>query len=202
MGGGARTARGQRTRATLVAAARTIFERDGYHDARLGDITELAGISTGSFYTYFDSKEEALAAVFESAAADMLPGRGVVADELTDDPGARIEAANRAYFEAYRRNARLMLLMEQVTALEPRFREQRRNRARVFTERNAARTAELQEQGLADPALDPVLAARALSGMVARLAYHSYALGGEEEVEALTRHTTRLWLNALGMTRP
>lgn len=32
------TARGMRTRAALVAAARRVFERDGYIDARLTDI--------------------------------------------------------------------------------------------------------------------------------------------------------------------
>ena len=34
-----------------------VFERDGYLEARLTDITAEAHCSTGSFYTYFDSKE-------------------------------------------------------------------------------------------------------------------------------------------------
>ena len=37
-----RSARGARTRAALVAAARTVFVRDGYVNARMSDITRKA----------------------------------------------------------------------------------------------------------------------------------------------------------------
>ena len=60
------TARGMRTRAALVAAARRVFERDGYIDARVTDITREAACSTGNFYTYFAGKEEVVHAVLES----------------------------------------------------------------------------------------------------------------------------------------
>ncbi|MBN9622078.1 MAG: helix-turn-helix transcriptional regulator [Actinobacteria bacterium] len=53
-----RSPRGLRTRTALVEAARTVFERDGYLEARITDITKEAGVAAGSFYTYFDSKEE------------------------------------------------------------------------------------------------------------------------------------------------
>ena len=57
------TARGVRTRAALVAAARVVFERDGYLDARLVDITAEARCSSGTFYTYFAGKEEVFAEI-------------------------------------------------------------------------------------------------------------------------------------------
>src|SRR5437667_266609 len=41
------TNRGQRSRAGLVAAARTIFERDGFQNARITDISKLAGMADG-----------------------------------------------------------------------------------------------------------------------------------------------------------
>ena len=87
-----RTARGARTRAALVTAARTVFERDGYFNARLTDITAEARCSTGSFYTYFTNKEEVFAAVLEEAQEEMLHPhvREVAGDE---DPVAIIEAA-------------------------------------------------------------------------------------------------------------
>src|SRR5690242_16840281 len=55
---GVLTPRGQRTRAALIAAARTVFERDGFINARITDIAETAGTAHGSFYSYFTSKEE------------------------------------------------------------------------------------------------------------------------------------------------
>lgn len=209
------TPRGERTRAALVTAARAVFERDGFLDTRLADIAAAAGCSVGTFYSYFENKEQILTAVLEVAEKEMLrparpqPEHGGVRSERELDPRARIEAAHRSYFTAYRRNARLMLLMEQVATLDPRLRDFRRRRGWTFTDRNAESIATLQREGWADPGLDPVMSARALSGMVARMAYHAYALGEldpdgpqTEEDEALVRTATTLWVNALAIRSP
>lgn len=196
------TARGMRTRLALVHAARRIFERDGYLDARLTDITSEAKCSTGTFYTYFDNKEQVFAAVLEEAQEEMLhPGVSHVGHE--DDPVALIEASNRAYFESYKRNAKLMSLLEQVANIDPRFREMRRLRGLAFAERNGRAIAELQARGLADPTLEPNMAARALSGMVSRLAYQSFVMGQEDmPIDALVETCTKLWANALRLPDP
>ncbi|GAA3709159.1 TetR/AcrR family transcriptional regulator [Gordonia hankookensis] len=197
------TPRGERTRSALISAARTVFERDGFSDSRLTDITAEANCATGSFYTYFDSKEDILDAVLAEAQEDMLhPGLPHVEPASDDDPTAVIEAANRAYFEAYRRNAQLMLVREQVAGLSTEFRETRRRRGQVFAERNAKRIRDLQARGLADPDLDPLAAARALSGMVSRMAYYGFGLGDEVDMDELVFTATRLWVNAIGLRRP
>lgn len=195
------TARGQRTRAALITAARTVFERDGYVDSRLVDIAAEAKCSIGSFYTWFDSKDEVFAAVLHEAQSDMLhPGTGRI--EATDDPVAIIAASNRAYFEAYRRNARLNLLLQQVAAVDPRFREMRRARSAAFVNRNARAISDLQQRGLADRGVEASMAAKALSGMVARLAHDVFAFEGGDHVDELVETATRLWTNALGLTTP
>lgn len=197
------TARGERTRAALIAAARRIFERDGFSDARLTDITAEAKCSTGTFYTYFDSKEEILDAVLALTHEELLhPGYPHVDAGDQDDPIAVLEAANRAYFEAYKRNARLRLVLEQVSANIPEFREKRRARGHVFAERNARHIAALQERGLADPDLDPLAAAGALSGMVSRMAYQAFALDADADMDQLVFTATRLWANAIGLRHP
>lgn len=195
------TARGARTRAALVVAARAIFERDGFLASRLTDITAEADCSTGTFYTYFVSKEEIFMAVMEAAKDEMLhPGAPHVAG--SDDPVAVIEASNRAYFESYQRNAKLMTLQEQVATINPEFRQQRLERGQVFVQRNARNIKRLQEEGRIDPELDPMMTSRALSGMVGRLAYSAFALGDDTSVDELVAGATRLWSNALGLTRP
>lgn len=191
------TARGARTRAALVAAARVVFERDGYLDARLTDITAEASCSTGSFYTYFSSKEEIFQAVIEEAQHDMLHPGFPRLEEDEASPAAVIRASNRAYLEAYKRNAKLMLILEQVAVVDPKFREVRRSRSRVFAQRNARGIKRLQEQGLVDPELDARMAALALSGMVSRLAYNVFCLGDRASMKHMVDTTTRLWINAL-----
>jgi AcrR family transcriptional regulator len=196
-----RTARGLRTRAALVAAARTIFERDGYLHARLTDITAEADCSTGSFYTYFASKEEIFAAVLKEAQEEMLHPQ---MDQHSDDVVATIEATNRAYLEAYRRNARLMALLEQVASIDANFRRLRRRRSMAFIQRNARSIEALQREGHVDPELEPGLAAQALSGMVGRIAYQRFVLDPDDEVDfdALVFTVTRLWANALRLPWP
>lgn len=206
LGAQPQTARGRRTRDALVAAARTVFERDGYVDSRLVDIVAEARCSVGSFYTWFESKDEVFAAVLHEAQSEMLhPGTGRI--EATDDPVAIISASNRAYFEAYRRNARLNQLLQQVAAVDPRFRQMRRARTHAFVTRNARAIADLQRRGLADRGVDPEMAAKALSGMVARLAYDIFVIESADDertelVEQLVETATRLWTNALGLTAP
>lgn len=201
LGAQPQTARGKRTRDALIAAARTIFERDGYVDSRLVDIAAEAKCSIGSFYTWFDSKDEVFAAVLHEAQSEMLhPGTGRI--EATDDPVAIIAASNRSYFEAYRRNARLNQLLVQVAAVDPRFRAMRRARADAFVSRNSRAIADLQERGLADRDLDATMAASALSGMVSRLAQDIFFADVDAPVEAVVETATRLWTNALGLTSP
>ncbi len=196
-----RTSRGERTRARLVAAARTVFERDGYLDVRLADITTEAGTAAGSFYTYFTNKEEIFAAVLAEAQEEMLhPHVRQMTD--SDDPVAIVEAANRAYLTSYRRNARLMRLFEQVANIDESFRALRERRARAFVERNARSIRDLQRRGLADPGLDPLLAASALSSMVSRTAYACYVGGDDWDLEELVSGLTRLWANALHLRAP
>ncbi|MGH2940903.1 MAG: TetR/AcrR family transcriptional regulator [Solirubrobacterales bacterium] len=194
------TARGVRTRATLVAAARVVFERDGFLGSRITDIAAEAGCASGTFYIYFSSKEEALIAVLEAAQDDMLhPGLPHVPE--TDDPTEVIAASNRAYLTAYLRNARLMEILYQVASIDPMFQDLRRRRSAAFNERSSRHIAELQARGLADPTLDPLNAGKALSGMVSRVAMELMVQEGtslDETVELVTK----LWINALKLRAP
>ncbi|MEV0977910.1 helix-turn-helix domain-containing protein [Streptomyces sp. NPDC049915] len=195
-----------RTRDALVAAARRIFERDGYLDARIVDIAAEAGVATGSFYTHFASKEDVFAAVLARLQDEMLHA-GVSDGGDGDGDGGRkdlwrgVEGSNRAYLESYRRNAGLMAAMEQAAAVDPQFVGVRLERSRVFIDRSAAAIARLQQSGLADPELDPEITARALNAMVSRLAYVTFVLGESVPFDTLVETVTRLWTNALRMPR-
>ena len=59
-------------RAIILAAAVRVFAREGYHDARVGDIAKEAGVAYGLVYHYFTSKEAVLEAVFRETWGAML----------------------------------------------------------------------------------------------------------------------------------
>jgi AcrR family transcriptional regulator len=61
--------RRERTRADLVAAAREVFLRSGFHGASLEEISERAGYTKGAVYSNFASKDELFLAVYDAHAA-------------------------------------------------------------------------------------------------------------------------------------
>ena len=50
-------------RAAILAAARRVFVRKGYHRAGVADIVQEVGVARGTFYRYFEGKREVFAAV-------------------------------------------------------------------------------------------------------------------------------------------
>ena len=97
--GTGRTARGRQTRELLLHAARTVFEREGYLHTRVSDICDEAGISHGSFYTYFVSKEEVFQELVDSIELSVLTPEALPPGS---DDYERIKSANRHYLEAVR----------------------------------------------------------------------------------------------------
>jgi len=59
----------QQTRADLVAAAREVFLRRGFHGASLEEISEQAGYTKGAVYSNFAGKDELFLAVLDAHAA-------------------------------------------------------------------------------------------------------------------------------------
>lgn len=121
----------------------------------------------------------------------------------TSGPIERVERANRRYLESYCTNARLMAVIEQVSTISPELLGIRQEVRTAFVERSRRAIARWQDEGYADPDLDPYYAASALGSMVDRFAYVWLVLGGDFELEQAVQTLTRLWVQALDLrTRP
>lgn len=174
-----------------------ILERDGFRDARIGDITKEAGVASGSFYTYFASKAEVVNALLPGIEEDLLDPIAGPEAQGAPDIATRIEIMIRAYLENYERNVKLLKVLEEATSAEATVAEWRLERSRAFARRAATDITSWQNRGLVDPELDPVVTARALSSMVVRMAYFVYAVGDTIPFEDLVANLSRLWVNAL-----
>ena len=82
-----RTARGERTQRKILDAALQEFGERGFGEASIVGITSRAKVALGTFYTYFDSKEEVFRAVVgdlselvKTRVAPMLEGEGDAID--------------------------------------------------------------------------------------------------------------------------
>jgi AcrR family transcriptional regulator len=194
------TARGARTRAALVKAARALFERRGYLDTNVGDIAKRARVAHGTFYTYFSSKEEIFAEVADALQQDLVHIADAEPHLPADAPlSARIERSNRGYLRGFEQNARMMGVLEQVATFNPRLAAIRRASRRYYVQRNTASIRRWQEQGLVDRRIDPGYAASALGSMIDRSAYVWLVLGEPYDLEHATVQLTRLYCNALGL---
>lgn len=65
LGKSPRTERGRKTLRKLLDAAALEFGERGFHDAKITGITARAGTALGTFYTYFDSKDEIFRALVQ-----------------------------------------------------------------------------------------------------------------------------------------
>jgi AcrR family transcriptional regulator len=192
------SARGRRTRAALVEAARGVFEEYGFRDAKIADIARRSGASYGSFYTHFDSKEAIFRQVVNAVAGEMFAVSHPDSDAT--GPYERIRVANERYLRAYAENAGVLRVLEEMAAYNDYFRELRLRMRNLFVQRNARGIGTLQAAGLANPELDPLLAASLLGGMVERAAYLWFVLGDPYEEESAVETLTRLWAAGIGLT--
>lgn len=196
---GPRSSKGVRTRERLVEAAKEIFEEHGFLDARITDIAERAGQSHGSFYYYFDSKEE----VFRELAATVderlfAPMDEVIMAESKLAPRQRVREAMRRHFEAYRQEARIMGLIEHVSRFDPEVNALRLSRHKRHTERAAETIRQLQRRKLADPKLDPMLTAAALGALTYRFAEMWLVHGAIDcTLEHAVDQVSRIFANAI-----
>ncbi|MFC4347764.1 TetR/AcrR family transcriptional regulator [Kordiimonas lipolytica] len=98
-----RTARGRKTQAKIIQAAEIEFGERGYHEASITSITQRAKVALGTFYVYFESKEE----LFRALVIYMGKlARATIAEKIGKAPD-RITAERRgieAFIEFTRAN--------------------------------------------------------------------------------------------------
>ena len=194
-----RSRKGVRTRARLIDAAKQVFERDGFLDARIVDIAETADLAPGTFYHYFDSKEQIFREVAE-AQEERLTAPSADDAEPAGTAYERIRRANRRYLERYRDEAALMGVIEQVSRYDPHVNAARFATMKHFVERAERAIKRLQSEGQADARLDPTMTADALGAMVARFAEMWLVQGyADYDFDDAVEHLTVLWANALGL---
>ena len=90
---GRRERRKLEARERLLAAARQVLAESGEANLRIGDVTEMADIGFGTFYSHFESKEALVEAVLTEVMAGAAAAIGSRALEFADPA----ETASFAY---------------------------------------------------------------------------------------------------------
>ena len=186
----------QENRAKLMAAARKVFAEKGLAAATARDIVRETDLATGTFYNYFEDKEDAFRAVVDEWAEEAR----AAAREQRLQPGMSLEeriynayyayfglvVADPEMFEVLRRNADAIALMGSEDLFAQGIRE--------VVEDMEQWVDEGQLSADVKPWLQYV--ARSLAGGGFQIAAHM-ADEGTSDVDATARFCARLMLDGL-----
>jgi len=109
-----------------------VFARRGFTATRVEDVLEEAGVARRTFYRYFTSKEDVLAAVYELATGELL--RALDEARESEDPLEGVRTCVDLYLDFHVENAALLrVLVEQsIRSDSPLAGHRRRFRAQIL----------------------------------------------------------------------
>jgi AcrR family transcriptional regulator len=166
--------RGEKTRLRLLDAGASVLPARGYHDARVDDIVAAAGVSHGTFYRYFENKDDFFRVLAEAASSRMID----LLDELRLDAGPDdLRAWLRRWLAAYRADGGVISTWQEMRTNEELVAFSQRVAASVLT--RLVRILERREFG--DPAVD----ATVLLALIERVPYGVYTVRFTPEEHAL-----------------
>lgn len=199
-GGRLLTPRGRRTRSVLIDAAKTVFEQMPYTEVRVADITAEARVSTGTFYTYFDSKEEIFYEVANEVFDEMATSGRLDLTAIDEDPKGEIARTVRRYYLVCLRRIGVARALEHASNSDPRIARLRRNTVIAGVKQFNHWTQELQRRGICDTEIDAWDTSMVIHTMVVRVCYdHLLVSGDENDVDRLVDIVTHIWARTVGL---
>lgn len=112
------TARGEATRQKLLAAAEGLFGTTGYHRASVSGITREAGVGHGTFYLYFESKEEIFRELVRHLSHELRSTIAKAVEDLED----RLEVERvgfRTFFRFVGEHRNLYHIINEADSVDP-----------------------------------------------------------------------------------
>ena len=195
---GATAVRAGKTAAKLRDAARDAFSELGWHATRVEDIVQRAGVSHGTFYTYYSNKAAALEDLVRFSQADLAdlasqPWQG-------GDVRSALERIIGGLVDLYERDAPILRSWLAAARDERQF-------SNLYLEMRALYIARVAENVTAVMAMSghpDTVSARTIAGalvaMVEHLCYCWLVLGEEHDKPDVMQSVVLIWgstLNAL-----
>jgi AcrR family transcriptional regulator len=190
--------RSRATVAALVEATARILVSEGFDKASTNRIAEVAGVSVGSLYQYFPSKEALVVAVVERHNREIMQVvRGVLAEVAALPVEKAIRRLVAMAIEAHRVDPELhRVLSEQIPRTERLENVETANRqARALF--RAYLESRRDEIAVTDLDLAVFICATSIEALAHNAVLHHAALASDAAAEVLIDETTRLILGYL-----
>ena len=196
-----KTASQERSRATvdaLVEATAHILVKEGFDKASTNRIAEVAGVSVGSLYQYFPSKEALVAAVIERHQQEITQTvRGELADVLAQPVEQAIRKLVAAAVKAHRVDPKLhRVLAEQIPRVGELEKLETLNREnytlfKTYLERHR------DELRVDDLELASFVCVTSIEALTHNAVLHHSKMMSDERMDALIDQATRLVIGYL-----
>jgi AcrR family transcriptional regulator len=186
----------------LLSAATAVFARKGYWTASISDIIEAAGVARGSFYRYFQSKQQIFVAIVDQFREEekLLVQQ---LDELSaspqkDDFQKRVRIGIRSWLEFYYRNLEAAkIVVQDANMIDPAAARKREDLRRSVRVALARMILGRQESGLYHRRISPDTAAHFLLGMFDELAANCLEKAKKADLPSLADQFVDFELNGL-----
>lgn len=106
----------------ILKAAETIFAQKGYHEATISDIAKSAGVSEGTIYEYFNTKEALLFQIPENLTRRMRD-EALANEGLIRGTANRLRAIAYIYLKVYQENPDYAVVTLLILRSNNKFRE-------------------------------------------------------------------------------
>ena len=146
----------------LLTAAEELFGERSYHRTTVADICARAGMATGSFYSYYESKAEIFAAVVRAINTDLRRAMKEALEHTDGGQRNRERASFRAYFDMLSARPWIDRIVRESEFVDPAlFREYYEHLARGYA--RGVRAAQMDRD--IDTRYDPEVIAYAYTGI-------------------------------------
>lgn len=95
----------------ILDAAIAVIAEKGFHNSRVADIAERAGVADGTIYLYFKSKEQILMTALESAFEAFI-AQAKMELAASNDPIAKLRILARLHLRELARNRNLAVVLQ------------------------------------------------------------------------------------------
>ena len=99
----AKTPKRERTRRKLIHAARALIYEKGAEEVTIQEVTQAAGLATGSFYNYFRNKRDMLDGIVEHFRSEFEQSLDPTRGKLSD-PAMKLAVTLKYYFKQSQEN--------------------------------------------------------------------------------------------------
>ncbi|MGD2048003.1 MAG: TetR/AcrR family transcriptional regulator [Chloroflexota bacterium] len=181
----------------LMRAGMMLFSAKGYHNTKVSDIVQEAGVAQGTFYLYFDSKADLFSALLDEFIALITEAVSRVTIDINTIKtpvqfAARIRVAVETVLAVYRDNAALArIVIREGSGLDAELTDRWQQTIDRLAEIGAVVMDEGIERGLIPPQNTKIVPYCVL-GMYERVAYRwlveDQSMDIDELAEALTRY--------------